>query len=123
MDINPKAHALMPFDALQKRLALDVPQHDASVLAGGGDKGLAVEDTEAATHSKLLVEVALVRLLDTAGDVVPETDAVVEVEGQDEPPIRGEADVGDGRVVFMNEGTKTLACRGIPDTAVLKVSV
>lgn len=50
----------------------------------------------------------LVCLLDAAGDVVPEANTVIEVEGQDEPPIWREADVGDSRVVFVDQGAEAL---------------
>lgn len=50
----------------------------------------------------------MICLLDAAGDVVPETNAVIQVEGQDEPPVWREADVRDSRVVFVDQGAETL---------------
>ena len=64
---------------------------------------------------------ALVGFLDGrgVGDVVPQADAAVEVEGEHVAAVGGEADVGDGRVVFVEEeeGAEALAGGGVPYAA------
>lgn len=118
IDVDPETNApVAGGHPLQNLLALDMPQHKVAVLAGRRDKGLPVQDAEAAANGKLFVPVALVRLLDGAGDVVPQADAVIEVEGQDEAAVGGEADVCDGRVVFVDEGAEALAGGGVPYSA------
>src|SRR6187549_2815502 len=87
IDINPEANALVTADALEHLLGLDVPEDDATVLAGRGNKGAAIEEAEASTDSELVVLMALVCLLDATGDVVPQADRVVEVECQDETAV------------------------------------
>jgi hypothetical protein len=61
--------------------------------------------------------VALICLLDCARDVIPEADAVVEVEGEDVAAVGGEAGSCDGGVFFVDEGAEALACVGVPDAA------
>lgn len=71
MNIHPKAHARVALNPLQNILGHDVPEHDAPVLTSRGDKRGAVQDTKTATNGKLFIKVALVRLLDATGDIVP----------------------------------------------------
>jgi hypothetical protein len=110
MNIHPKAHARVALNSLQNNLGYHVPEHDAPILTGRGDKRGTVQDTKTATDSKLFIKVALVRLLDATGNIVPQANAVVEVKSQDEAAIGGETDVGYGWVVFVNKCTEALAC-------------
>lgn len=110
MNIHPKAHASVALNPLQNILGYHVPEHDAPVLTSRGDERGSVQDTKTSTDCKLFIKVALVRLLDAAGDIVPQANAVVEVKGQDEAAIGRETDVGYGWVIFVNKCTKTLAC-------------
>lgn len=112
-DVYPKAHALMPLENLHHLPALHIPQHKAPVLAGRRDEGelgtVPPARAKAAADGEALVAVALVGLLDGAGDVVPQADAVVQREGEDEARVGREADVGDARVVLVDEGAEALA--------------
>lgn len=108
MHIHPEANALVARYPLNQVLGHDIPDNDAPILACGHNKRLALENSKTAANGKTLVLVSLVGLLDASGDVVPQADAVVEVKGQDKAPVRGEADVGDSGVVFVDKGSKTL---------------
>lgn len=109
VDINPEAHACVALYTLQYCLGTDIPENDAAVFAGRGDKGCSVENTKASPNNKLFVNVTLVRLLDAARDVVPESDTVIETRCKGEAAVGRETDVGDGRVIFVNECTEALA--------------
>lgn len=86
--IDPETHApVAGGHPLKYLLALHVPQHDVPVLARRGDEGLALQNTEAAANGELFVSMALIGLLDRASHVVPQANAVVEVEGQYEATV------------------------------------
>lgn len=111
MNIDPETHALfVTLHSLQHVLAHHIPEHDTSIFTSRSDERLTIKCSEAASNGEFLIAMALVCLLDGARDVVPETDAVVEVEGEHIATIRGEADVCDGGVIFMDEGSETLTC-------------
>lgn len=116
VDVHPEADPFMSRYLLENLLALDVPEHDLAALTRGGNKRYSVENTEAATNGKLFVLVALIRLLDAACDIVPESDAVVEVESEHESSIGGEADAGHGWVVLVNECSEALPGGSVPDS-------
>ena len=116
-NVYPEAHTLVALHPLENFLALDVPQNDASILARGGYERLVVQRAKAAANGKFLVLMALIRLLYAAGDVVPESYAVVEVESENKSPVRREADVCYGGVILMDQSAEALSCRRVPDSA------
>ena len=60
---------------------------------------------------------ALVCFLHSPRNVVPQPDAVVEVECQDISAIGTEADVRDGWVVFVDQRSEALPGGGVPHSA------
>lgn len=121
IDIDPEAHSVVHiFDSLYYLLALDVPQNDITVFARRRDEGVlvAIDGPETATDAETLIRVTLVRLLDRAGDVVPEPQARVHAEGEDVAPVRSETDGRYGRVVFVHHCAEALAGEGVPYSAV-----
>ncbi|KAG6047448.1 hypothetical protein E4U17_007496 [Claviceps sp. LM77 group G4] len=81
IDIDPETHSLMAsLYPLQHLLIPHIPQHNIAVFASRRDEGLTVQDAETAPDGIFLVAMALVGLLDGAGDVVPEANAVVEIK-------------------------------------------
>lgn len=131
--VHPETHLPgMRRETLEYLLGRDVPQHHVTVFAGRHDKralrGVPVailegEHAEAAPNGELLVPVALVCLLDGAGDVVPEANAVVKVECEHVAPVGGEAGGGDRGIFFVDKGAETLARVGVPDAAVSSSAV
>jgi hypothetical protein len=95
----------MSLYSLQHVLAHHIPQYYTAILTRRCDEWLSVESREAASDGELLVAMALVGLLDGARDVVPETNAIVEVESEYVAAVGGEADVRYSGVVFVNEGS------------------
>lgn len=116
VNVHPEADPFVSRYLLENLLALDIPEHDLAALARGGNKRHTVENTKAAANGKLFVLVALVRLLDTACDVVPQADAVVKVKSEYESSVGGKADAGHGWVVLVDECSEALPGRSIPDS-------
>ena len=58
----------------------------------------------------------LVRFLDAASDVIPQAQAVIEIEGEDKAAIWRKADVRDSRIVLVDERPKALSGLSVPYT-------
>jgi hypothetical protein len=62
--------------------------------------------------------VSLIGLLASAGDVVPQTNAGVECMCEDIAAIGGESGRRYGGIVFVDNGSKALTCRCVPDSTI-----
>jgi hypothetical protein len=60
----------------------------------------------------------LIGFLAGARNIVPQTNAGVECEGEDVAAIWGESDRGYGGVVFVDDGSEALSCCRVPDSTV-----
>lgn len=87
MHINPEAHPLVAVDALQDVFRFDIPQNNVAIFAGSGNKRRTIESAKAASDSKTLVSMPLIRLLDASLYIVPQTDAVIQVESENKAAI------------------------------------
>lgn len=129
VDVDPEADAVVgAVDTLDDLLRLYVPEHDGAVFARrsyerstafvrgvgccGGDGAETPADAEPA------VLVPLVCLLHRAGYVVPQAQTRVHAKGEDVAPVGRETDGGYWGVVFVHEGSETLARGRVPYSAI-----